>query len=86
MTDLKKNCIRISEKYWFFNPIDLFLKLQLLPNEDMTLDAKLNSIMRSSFIIFIVMMICNYRWSIIFLIISIFLNIIFYYKYQSEYN
>ena len=78
-------CIRISEKFWLDNPIDLFSHLKFIPNQKMGISAKCNTILRLSILIFLVLLFFNYKYSYHFLIIALIINISFYYKYKSLY-
>ena len=78
-------CIRISEKYWLFNPIDLFKNHKFTPNQKMGIAAKSNTILRICIVIFIFLLLSNYKYSYHFLFISMLLNIIFYCTYKPYY-
>ena len=79
------NCIRSSEKYWALDISDLFSHTRIIPTDKMSLGGKLNSILRLSLIIFLVMLCFSYDYSIHFLFISIIINIVFYLKYKNDY-
>jgi len=81
-----RNCIRTSEKYFLFSPIDLFTHLTIFPENTMSFGAKLNSMLRLSILIFFVLLIMEYRYAWIFLIASTIINIVYYYLYYKEYE
>jgi hypothetical protein len=83
----KSRCIRISEKYFIYSILDIFSHSTIFPKGNMSLEAKLNSIMRLSFLIFIAMILFGYiNIALMFIVISIIMNVIFYYVYKNEYK
>ncbi len=86
MESSPRNCIRSSEKYWLYNIGDIVSNINIFPAEHMSLDAKLNSLMRLSLIIFSILMLVGYRFSILFLLLTTIINIIFYFMYKNKYD
>lgn len=86
MNSSPQNCVRSSEKYWLFSPIDLITNFEIFPSSSMSLDSKLNSILRLCLIVFIVLIAIGYRLAILFLIISLLANLIFYYSFRHLYQ
>lgn len=82
----QQNCNRISEQFWLTNPIDLLMNYTLLPNQSMTLGAKLNSVYRLTILFFIVfLLVFGFHTSIMFLVIATIMNIVFYPLYKNKY-
>jgi hypothetical protein len=86
MESAPQNCVRTSERFWMPNVGDLITHISILPKEDMSLGAKLNSIMRLSLIIFVVLMIIHFKYAIPFLVIASIINIAFYMLYKNKYD
>ena len=80
-----KNCIRETEQYWANNLEDLFIYLNIFPTDSMGIEAKLNSIFRLSFIMFLIMLLMNNKYSPLFLFLTLIINILFYIKYKDNY-
>lgn len=78
-------CIRISEKYWLFTPVDLFTNYKFIPNARMGISAKCNTILRLCILITLFLMLANYKYAYHFLIVSMVMNAIFYYMYKDYY-
>lgn len=78
-------CIRISEKYWLFTPIDLFTNYKIIPIGRMGIAAKCNTILRLCILMTLLLMLVNYKYAFHFLVICMILNVIFYYKYREYY-
>ena len=78
--------MRSSEKFWFPNIIDLLTHVTIFPSQTQSLGAKLNSVMRLTLLIFIVLMFVNYAWALCFLLAAILMNLVFYYGYRSKYE
>lgn len=78
-------CDDFCEKtFWLKNPSCLFDELTVIPTENMTLAEKMNAITRLVILIFIIMLIFEYKYSIHFLLIAILLIIIYYYSKKKE--
>src|SRR5579863_390816 len=86
MSNSPRNCIRSSEKYWATNPFELFSHLNFFPNGSMSLEGKLNSLMRLALIIFLILLAFHYRFSVAFLILTVIINIAFYFAYRKQYE
>ena len=78
MGDLsEKNCIRISEQYWLFST-DVLFHFSIIPGNNMTLSARMNSLLRLSFLIFAILLLLDYKYSCIFILLAVLLNICLY--------
>ena len=78
-------CIRISEKYWLFTPVDLFTNYKIIPNGKMGIAAKCNTILRLSILMTLFLSLFNYKYAGHFLLICMVINILFYYLYKEYY-
>lgn len=78
-------CIRISEKYWLFNPIDLFSNYKLYPNQRMGIAAKCNTILRLCILAFLFLLLFNYKYAGHFMLACMVFNVVFYYLYKDYY-
>jgi hypothetical protein len=78
-----RNCVRSSERYWLFNIFDLFAYPNLWPSNQMSLDSKLNCIMRSTIIVFALLAVMGFRFALLFLVLAAIINLIFYFMYRS---
>ncbi len=81
-----KNCVRTSEKYWLFSLVDLVTHLRILPSEQMSLGAKLNSLMRLSLLVFAIMLFTEYSLAIPFFILSVAVNVVAYFLLRKNYE
>lgn len=79
------NCIRSSEKYWGLDPAELFLHVSLIPNDSMSLGGKLNAIFRVTLLLFALMLIFQYKYSVYFLVFATIINLVFYFIYKNDY-
>lgn len=86
MESSPKNCIRTSERYFLINFTDLVTHFTIFPNDNMSLGAKLNSLLRLTIIIFIILVLLKYKLSFVFLILAIIFNVGMYFKYKKEYE
>lgn len=82
----KNRCVRTSEKYWLTSLVDLFTHYTVLPGEYMSLGAKLNSVLRLSVLIFIILLVFNVKLAPLFLILAVSINILFWVLYRHEYD
>lgn len=80
-----KMCDDFCEKtFWLKNPTCLFDDLTVIPTENMTLAEKMNAITRLVILVFIIMLIFEYKYSVHFLLIALILIIIYYYMKKKE--
>lgn len=83
----QRNCNRTTEKYWLEYPLDLFSNYTLIPNGDMSLGAKLNSVYRLSIILLIFFLLfLGIKSGLIFFTIATAMNVIFYIMYKNSYE
>ena len=76
-----------NNKFWFENMNCLFYEHHFIPNEEMTLESKMNSITRFVIFVFIVLVfleLFNMKNNILFLVLSLFIIIILYYKQKKQ--
>ena len=66
-------------KFWTEDIKDLFCSLSVVPTKEMSLEDQLNTLTRLVIIIFLILLVVNYRGDILFLTISILFIIILYY-------
>lgn len=68
-----------QNKFWVENPCELFCSYELIPTNIMTLEENINAITRLVFAIFIILLLFNTKYSLIFLLLSIVILIFIYY-------
>ncbi len=74
-------------KFWFENAKCLFYEHHLIPSEKMSLESKMNTITRFVIFVFIVLIfleLFNMKNNILFLVLSLFIIIILYYKQKNQ--
>jgi hypothetical protein len=78
-------CDDFCEKtFWLKNPACLFDDLTVIPTSGMTLAEKMNTLTRLVILIFIIMLIFEYKYAVHFFLIALLLIIIFYYARKKE--
>lgn len=70
---------------WLKDFMCLFEDSEFFPNEKMSNNKKINSITRLIFIIYIIMLISNYKYSLLFLLLSMLIILILYFINTKEY-
>uniref|UniRef100_A0A6C0ELE4 Minor capsid protein P9 transmembrane helices domain-containing protein n=1 Tax=viral metagenome TaxID=1070528 RepID=A0A6C0ELE4_9ZZZZ len=73
----------VDKKFWLENLGALFSSIQVVPTHTMNLAQQLNSITRLLLIVFIIMLLFNFKYSVHFLVISIVFIIIIYYMQRK---
>jgi hypothetical protein len=76
-----------KNKFWFENTKCLFYEHHLIPSEEMSLESKMNAITRFIILVFIVLVFLeffNMKNNILFLVLSLFIIIILYYKQKNQ--
>jgi len=76
-----------NNKFWFENMNCLFYEHHFIPSEKMSLESKMNSITRFVIFVFIVLVFLemfNMKNNILFLVLSLFIIIILYYKQKNQ--
>ena len=76
-----------NNKFWFENMNCLFYEHHFIPSNEMTIESKMNSITRFVIFVFIVLVfleIFNMKNNILFLVLSLFIIIILYYKQKNQ--
>lgn len=71
--------MRCQNKFWLENITELFCNFNLVPFKSMTSEEQMNSITRLVFIIFIILILFNFKQSLPFLVLSLFFIITIYY-------
>ncbi len=71
-------------EFWLENPQNFYKDFKLLPTQTMCLEEKMNCLSRIVIIIFIILYILNYKYSVIFLLILLLIIIIFYYNKRKH--
>ena len=78
--------MKCNNKFWLENPKELFCSINLAPLPDMSLEEQMNSLSRLIFIIFLILLILDYRYDLVFLILSFIFIIILYYVQRKQMN
>jgi hypothetical protein len=68
----------MKDKFWLQSPKDLFSSLEFIPNSNMSINEKLNSLTRLALLITIVLYAMNYEYWLTFLLVSLLLIISLY--------
>lgn len=74
----------MSSEFWLENPKNLYKNFKLVPTSFMTLEENLNCLTRLVIIIFIILYLLNYNYSIVFLLVLLLIIIIFYYNKRKQ--
>ena len=74
----------LSSTFWLENPIILCKEMKFLPKKNMTCEEQNNSITRLVFFIFLIMYLLQYKYSTLFLILSLIFIIILYYFQKNK--
>lgn len=74
----------MSSEFWLENPKNLYKNFKLVPTSSMTLEENLNCLTRVVIIIFIILYLLDYKYSIIFLLVLLLIIIIFYYNKRKQ--
>ena len=82
-----------KNKFWLENISNLFCKFTLLPLHGMSVAEQMNSLSRLSIMIFFILLLLGFRFSGLFLVISLLFIIILYYiernsmeRFKTEYK
>lgn len=75
---------RCRSKIWLENISQLFCCYNIIPLEGMDIESQMNSITRLVLIIFIILMLFNYKNSVLFLLLSLLFIIILYYIQRNQ--
>lgn len=65
--------------FWVEAPLCLLKDLRFVPNDEMTLEEKMNAITRIVLIVFVIMLVMKYKHALTFLIIALIIIVLFYY-------
>lgn len=72
-----KDC---SDRFWLESPECLLRDLNFVPNVDMTLEQRMNTITRLVIVIFIILLVVKAKYAVKFLLVSLVLIIVLYYS------
>lgn len=70
-------------KFWMENPSVLYKDIKFIPKNYMEREEKMNCITRMIFFIFLIMYLLEYKYSVLFLFLSLFFIIILYYLQRN---
>jgi hypothetical protein len=73
-----------KNKIWLENPADLFCSFSVIPLYGMNLEAQLNSIARLVILVFLILLLLNVPYSVLFLLLSLLFIIILYYIQRNQ--
>ena len=73
-----------KERFWLEDPKYLFSELKIIPKDNMTLEAQMNSLSRLVVCVFLILYLLKYKQSFLFLLLSLFFIIILYYLQKSK--
>jgi len=76
--------MRCQSKFWTENLSDLFCSMNIVPMSGMSLAFQMNALTRLAFVVFLIMALFGFKYSLIFLVVSILLIIIFYYVQKKK--
>jgi len=76
--------MKCNNKFWLESFKDLFCSSNLAPLPDMSLEEQMNALTRTVFIIFIILLLLDYRYDLLFLFISLIFIIILYYIQKKQ--
>jgi hypothetical protein len=68
-----------KNKFWLENITNLFCTFSLVPLDDMTLAEQMNALTRLVIVVFLVLLLVGFRFSLLFLLLSLLFIIILYY-------
>ena len=83
---------KCKNKIWLENISDLFCDLSIIPLKGMNLESQMNALSRLVILVFLILLLLNFKYGILFLLFSLTFIIILYYiqrknmeHYKSEY-
>lgn len=79
------NCNTDCKKvFWLESPDCLFSNAQIIPNQNMSLEERMNAITRLIIIVFVILLIMKHKNALAFLIVGLIIVIIAYYSQKKE--
>ena len=78
--------MKCNNKFWLEDPRELFCSINLAPLPHMSLEEQMNSLSRLIFIIFLILLVLDYRYDLVFLLLSFIFIIILYYVQRKQMN
>jgi len=81
-----QNCVRTSEKYWMTSLVDPVSHFTILPKDSMSLGAKLNSVLRLTIIISLILIATRNRFLGVFLLLAFSANVLAWFIYRNDYT
>ena len=73
-----------KNEFWLENPSNLLCSTELIPLQGMSLASQLNAVTRLLLLIFVVLLLLDFKWASLFLLLSILFIIILYYIQKSQ--
>jgi hypothetical protein len=67
-----------KNKIWFQNILELFCSLDIVPLSNMNIEAQLNALTRLTILVFFVLLLIDFQYSGIFLVVSLIIIILYY--------
>jgi hypothetical protein len=76
--------MKCNNKFWIESFKDLFCSFNLAPLPELSLEEQMNALTRMVFIIFIILLVLDYRYDLIFLCLSLIFIILLYYIQKKK--
>ena len=73
-----------KNKFWLEKPINLFCTMDVIPLDDMNIAEQMNSLSRLVLIVFFILTLINFKYNILFLLLSLLFIIILYYIQRKQ--
>ncbi len=73
-----------NDNFWLKNFPKLFSNFRLVPSDNLSLDEQMNALTRLVFLVFLILLLIDFRFSFIFLLLALLLIIIFYYIQRKK--
>ena len=73
-----------KNKFWLEKPINLFCTLDIIPLDDMSIAEQMNALTRLVVLVYFILSLVGFKYSLLFLLISLLLIIILYYIQRNQ--
>ena len=73
-----------KNKFWLKNPLNLLCGMNIIPLNNMNISEQMNSITKFVILVYFVLLLSNFKYSLLFLLISLLLIIILYYIQRNQ--
>jgi hypothetical protein len=73
-----------KNRFWLEKPINLFCTIDLIPLDHMSIDEQMNCITRLVFIVYIILGLLEFKYNLLFLLLSLLIIIILYYIQRNQ--